>query len=104
MEIVPRIHLERPFLATKEANANKARLLLDVEVQAGTTGFEADLNKEFGSYRDPNKSKLIDSPPVLQFQLLDRVSGRPVLTRKIPLHIYEGRNWVRQQIDVPSPK
>src|ERR1035437_7844018 len=104
LEIVPRIHLERPFLATKEANANAARLLLDVEVQAGTTGFEAELNKEFGSYRDPRTSKLIVAPPELRFQLLDRVTGRAVLTRIIPLHIYEGRNWVRQEISVPSPK
>ena len=41
LEIVPRTHLERPFLATREANAPSARLLLDVEVQSGTTGFDA---------------------------------------------------------------
>ena len=104
LEIVPRIHLERPFLATKEANATAAKLLLDVEVQAGTTGSDADLNKAFGSYRDPRTSKLIVAPPELRFQLLDKVSGYPVFTKNIPLHIYEGRNWVRQEINVPSPK
>ena len=104
LEIVPRIHLERPFLATKETNGTSAKLLLDVEVQAGTTGFDADLNREFGHSRDAATSKLIELPPELRFQLMDRVSGRAVFTRNIPLHIYEGRNWVRQEIEIPSPK
>ena len=104
LEIVPRTHLERPFLATKEANTTTAKLLLEVEVQAGSTGFDADLNKEFGGYRDARTSELVASPPVLRFQLLDKLSGRPAFTRSIPLHIYEGRNWVKQEIDVPSPK
>ncbi len=104
LEIVPRTHLARPFLATLEANTTSARLLLDVEVQAGTTGFDANLNREFGSYRDARTSKPIQSPPALRFQLLDRLTSRAVFTRDIPLHIYEGRNWVRQEIDVPSPK
>jgi len=104
LEIVPRTHLERPFLATREASAASARLLLEVEVQSGTTGFDSDLNKEFGGYRNAWTSKPIATQPELRFQLLDRVSGHPVFTRNIALHIYEGRNWVRQEIDVPSPK
>jgi len=104
LEIVPRTHLERPFLATKEVNAAAAKLLLDVEVQAGTTGFDADLNKGFGSHRNAETSKPIVSPPVLRFQLLDKLTGRPAFTRDIPLHIFEGRNWIRQEVTVPSPK
>ena len=104
LEIVPQTHLAGPFLATLEANSKTARLLLDVEVQAGSTGFDANLNREFGSYRDARTSKAIASPPALRLQLLDRVTSRSVFTLDIPLHIYEGRNWVRQEIDVPSPK
>lgn len=104
LEIVPRTHLARPFVATLAASSASARLLVDVEIQAGTTGFDADLNKEFGSYRDPLTSKLLTTQPVLQFQLLDKASGRAVFTREFPLHLYEGRNWVRQEVDVPSPK
>ena len=104
LEVVPRTHLERPFLASMEANAASARLHLDVEVQVGTTGLSANLNHQFGSFRSPMASRLVESPPELRFQLIDKVSGHSVFTREIPLHIYEGRNWVRQEIDVPSPK
>lgn len=104
LEIVPRTHLARPFLATLAAGSASARLLLDVEIQAGTTGFDADLDKEFGSFRNPMTSKLLPVQPVLEFQLLDKASGHAVLTRDLPLHLYEGRNWVRQELDVPSPR
>ena len=113
LEIVPRTHLARPFLSTEEANTTTARLRLEVEVQAGTTGFETKLNDvpgydpaldQMGRYRNAFTSKAIDSPPVLRFQLLDKLTSRLVLTRNIPLQIYEGRNWVRQEIDVASPK
>jgi beta-mannosidase len=104
LEIAPRTHLERPFLATLEANRAQAKLLLDVEVQVGTTGFDANLNQEFGSFRDASTSKLAAAQPELQFQLLDKVTGRAVFTKNFALKIYEGRNWVHQEIEVPSPK
>ncbi len=47
LEIVPRTHLARPFLVTEEANNATARLLLNVEVQVGTTGFDAKLNESW---------------------------------------------------------
>lgn len=113
LEIVPRTHLARPFLSTAQANSTTARLHLDVEVDAGATGFDAKLNDvpgydpaldQMGRYRNAFTSKTVDSPPLLRFQLLDKLTSRPVLTQNIPLHIYEGRNWVRQEIDFASPK
>lgn len=104
LEIVPRIHMERPFVATLEAGGMAARLLLDVEVQAGTTGFEADLNRQFGAYRDSMTSKAMVGPRALRFELLDRATSRLAYVKEIPLRIYEGRNWVRQEITVPAPK
>ena len=80
-----------------------AKLFLNVEVQAGTTGLDANLN-QYGSLRSALSSKPVSSPPELRFELLDKASGHRVFTKSIPLHIYEGRNWVRQEIDVPSPK
>ena len=44
LEIVPRTHLARPFLSTEEANTTEARLVLNVEVQVNTTGFDTNLN------------------------------------------------------------
>jgi beta-mannosidase len=104
MEIVPRIHLERPFLVTEEASSALARLVLNVEVLANAIGLDTKLSDEVGSFRDAWTSKPIQDPPALQFQLLDKSTSRPVLRQIIPLRLYEGRNWARQEIKVPSPK
>jgi len=104
MEIVPRIHLERPFLVTEEASSALARLELSSEVLANASGLDTKLADEPGSFRDAWTSKAIEDPPALQFQLLDKATPRPVLSQTIPLRLFEGRNWASQEIRVPSPK
>ena len=104
MEIVPRIHLERPFLVTEEASSAMARLVLNVEVLANAIGLDTKLSNEVGGFRDARTARTIQDPPTLQFQLLDRTTSRPFLSQNIPLRLYEGRNWARQEIRVPSPK
>ena len=104
MEIVPRIHLERPFLVTEEASSAMARLVLNVEVLANVIGLDTKLSDEVGSFRDAWTSKPIQDPPTLQLQLLDKTTSRPVLSQNVSLHLYEGRNWVKQEIKFPSPK
>jgi beta-mannosidase len=104
LEIVPRVHLARPFLTTQEAGSTMARLLLNVEVLANTTALDTVLGKQVGRFRNAWTSKRLPSPPALQFQLRDKASSRVVVSRDIPLQLDEGRNWVRQEITVPSPK
>ena len=103
LEIVPRVHMARPFLVTERANTQMARLSLNIEVLANTTAFETVLGKQVGRFRNAWTSKTLPDPPLLRFQLRDKAS-RTVLARDIPLKLFEGRNWVSQKIDVPSPQ
>jgi beta-mannosidase len=104
IEILPRIHLERPFLVTDEASNALARLVLNVEVLANTPGLDTKVQDEVGSFRNAWTAKVIERPPALQIQFLEKTSSHPVLCQTIPLHLYEGRNWVKEQIQLPSPK
>ncbi len=104
IEVVPRIHLERPFLVTAEASNAAARLALNVEVLANTPGLGAKLESEPGSFRDAWTVRPIADPPALRIQILEKNNAHAVFSRAIPLHLYEGRNWVKEKIHLASPK
>jgi beta-mannosidase len=99
LEFVPRAHLERPFLVTTQANSREARLQLSAEVMVNSHSLEYRLSSaqdSFTSRRAPGLE--------LQVQLADKSGSGPVLTRTFPLDVYEGRNFTKAEIRVPSPK
>jgi beta-mannosidase len=104
IEIVPQVHLERPFLVTEEASNVRARLTLKLEVLANTPGLGTKLEEEVGTFRNSWTSRSLESPPTLQVQFLEKATSRLVLGREVPLQLYEGRNWVKEEIEIPSPK
>ena len=104
IEFAPRVHLERPFLVTKEATSALARLVLNVEVLANSAGLDTSLEKEVGNFRNAWTSPSVESPPTLRVQVLEKATSRLVLSRNFPLHLYEGRNWVKEEMAIPSPK
>jgi beta-mannosidase len=108
LEIVPRTHLERPFLVTEEVNSREARLRLSVEVLVNTHSLNFPLHSwnesMFEEYRNAWTSKPLETSPQFRVQLFDKRTSRQVLTQTVPLQLYEGRNWVEQEIRVPSPK
>jgi beta-mannosidase len=108
LEIVPHVHLERPFLVTKDVNANEAHLALTTEVLVNKNSLEFHLHPWhdhiLNNFRDTSSSRLAESPLELRVQFKEKDGDRPVLDQRFPLHMYEGRNWVQEQIQVPSPR
>lgn len=108
LEVVPRVHMERPYLVTEEATAENARLKLSVEVDVNIDSTKTDLHSwndaMLSSYRDSLKSAVVEDAPTLRIQLLDPASPAPVWSEDVPLHIYEGRNWVSHDIHLKSAK
>lgn len=108
LEMLPRTHLERPFLVTKEATGQLARLELTLEVLGNTQSLDSQLhpwtNTMFTGFRDPLTSKRIDRPLSLRVELIDKGSSRPSFVQSFPLEIFEGRNWVRHELRIPAPK
>ncbi len=108
LDIVPRTHLERPFLVTQEASRQEARLILTAEVLADTNSLAFRLhslkNEILETYRDGWTSKAVKRPLSLQVQFVEKGGSQPVLSQTFPLQIYEGRNWFKKEIRLPSPK
>ena len=108
LEVFPRIHLERPFLVTESASASEARISLSAEVFANSQSLECQLHPwkeaQLTTHRNGWTAKPVTIPVSIQVQFWDGSAPGPVFTRQFPLHIYEGRNWVKQDLLIPSPK
>lgn len=107
LEIVPPIHLERPFLVTTAASPQRAELRLSTEVFVRKHSLQFQLHP--ADNRILSRGTLdADVIPVrekiaLQIELTD-AQGRPALARTLPLDLVEGRNWVEQTLSVANPK
>jgi beta-mannosidase len=108
LEMTPKVHLARPFLVTTKAASAEASLSLKVEVLAGTTAVGTELHPwngtELVEIPDSSKAKSVEPALTLQMELTDKTTSQVVLKRKWPLKVNEGRNWVSEQVAVPSPR
>jgi len=110
LEIVPRVHLERPFLVTEGVTNGEARLALTVEVLAAAHSLESELHPwevrhvALPGFRNAWTSRLFGSRVTLDIQFNDKGSFKPIFQRSLPLRIYEGRNWVKDEIRIPGAK
>ncbi len=108
LESVPRVHIERPFLITRKADARRAELTLHVEVLAGTRSTEHSLRAEgHGAWRAkgrPWNAKRLSGNHTLLVELLDAGSGTRRLRVESPLDLYEGRNWIERDFSMAGPR
>ncbi|MGD0774783.1 MAG: sugar-binding domain-containing protein [Candidatus Solibacter sp.] len=106
VEIVPKAHVERPFLTTVSASAQQARLHLKAELLVGTQSLEHELhtwnNSILSIFRDASTSK--PQTVAMEVTLTERASGRIALSRKFDVQAWEGRNWIEQDLVVDAPK
>ena len=108
IEIVPDVHLERPYLTVNKVTANEARLHLSLEVLAGINS----LNKKLHPWNNtiihqPNEKgghfvKVTDKIEVVCDFLFQ---GNPVLTKTFTPELFKGTtNWLEEDLVVPNPK
>lgn len=108
LELVPRIHLERPFLVTRTATAQSAHLTLTVEVLSGRHSLEMQLHPPshniLGNYRSGVTGKPVNEPLDLLIEMREKDTGRRALSERRRLALYEGCNWVRQEVRLLNPR
>lgn len=107
IEIVPDFHLERPYLTTKSIKGNKAQLHLSCEVFAKAHSLQQQLHPWYNAQiNHPNekgsKYQPIEEKLTVSVELMD---GKKIIFKKeIPLKLYQGRNWIEQDLVLPNPK
>lgn len=107
LEIAPKVHLERPYLVTKNIKDNKAHLHLSTEIFANTHSLQKQLHPWNNTQlRHPGEKGYSFIPVADKINLLvDFFSGKEKnFSKEIPLNVYEGRNWIEEDITLPNPE
>lgn len=107
LEIVPAVHIERPFLKTLSASAEEAMLEISSEVNCGAHSGQFELNRWdnhiLRDMRDHFHSLPGPDGMSLRIEMVEAHSGRLAANQTLPLHLYEGRNWLTQTLHVAQP-
>ncbi len=108
VEIVPKVHLERPFLTTRSADTRSARLHLSVEVLNGQHSLEFQLhptgNTQMRYYADWWNLRKNAKALTLEVVLEDKASGAVAFRKTVSVEALPGRNWVEEDLLLPNPK
>lgn len=107
IEIVPQVHLERPYLVTRSVTGNAAVLHLSTEILAKTTSLKSLLHPwRNAQIHHPDAKGKPFVPVDGKFSAVVKFmrKGSATVTKEFPLTIYEGKNWLEQEIMIPNPK
>ncbi|HBL76481.1 MAG TPA: beta-mannosidase [Prolixibacteraceae bacterium] len=107
IEIVPTFHIERPFLKTLSANTEKAVIHLSSEIFTSKNSLQLQLhpwNRAQMNHPNEKGNSYIPVNENLHVQI-EFLSGNTVaFSKEFPLKLYEGRNWLEQDIVISNPK
>ena len=107
MEILPKIHLERPYLTTASVTPGKATLNLSVEVLANINQLEEVLYPDSNvEVRHPGDAGYVFRPIEGKTSIVvDLYDGnRKALSEEFQVEVFKGRNWIDRRLEVANPK
>lgn len=107
LELVPKIHLERPYLVTQSVTPEKALLRLTAEVLVNEHSLQQSLHPWNNTQlRHPDEKGYAFRPVKQSVQLMVELldGSRSVSRKTIPLQVFEGRNWVAHDLQVDRPQ
>jgi beta-mannosidase len=109
VEIVPKAHLERPFLATEAASAASANLTLSAEVFLDSHTHQYALHStgqnRFTHFVNSHTARPAGDPVSLRLTLRNPASGAVEFQHTTaPSRPPQGRSWIEQQFTVRSPR
>lgn len=106
MEIVPKTHIERPFITTRKVDDKKALLYLSAELFVNTNSLLQQLHPWGNAQiRHPNEKGYVFIPDTDKLSLIVDFfnKGQKKFTKEILVKAYEGRNWIDDSLEVPDP-
>lgn len=107
IEILPAFHLERPFLKTLSVNNGSAVVHLSTEILANKNSLQYQLHPWHNTQLNhPNEKGTVYIPinESLEVNVEFLQNSKVAFSKVIPLSLFEGRNWVEQDLTIASPK
>lgn len=107
IDIIPAIHIERPYLQTRSISDEEASLHLSCELLANQHSLELNLHPwKNQQINHPNEKGNVlmplNDPLVIQVNFMQ--DGQLAHTVELEAKAYEGRVWVEEDINLPNPK
>ncbi|WP_149244142.1 glycosyl hydrolase 2 galactose-binding domain-containing protein [Dyadobacter sp. 32] len=107
LEVVPKVHLERPYMTTVTSSDKKADLHLSMEVLANEVSTNLKLhpwNNTQLDHPDNFGQKFEDVPGSYTVEMELLFDGKAVSKQNWKIALTQGRNWVEKDITLPNPK
>lgn len=109
IEILPKYHIERPFLSTKSISNDNAVLELSLEIFSGKNSLDYELHPKgnvqisnFSSPKSAVQNKKVDDKISVTIEL--KYDGKVAFFRELFPYVIEGRCWLEEKFNVPNPK
>lgn len=108
VEILPKAHLERPFVVTESASPTEARLRLSVELLVNTHSNLHAIHPggaaRFTRFLNSWTAQKAPQPLAIKVAIKEAGDGRETYSETIPAGALAGRTWVQTAIAIRSPK
>ncbi|WP_128548103.1 glycoside hydrolase family 2 protein [Larkinella soli] len=107
LEIVPPIHLERPYLTTKSVSGRSAQLHLSAELFGRAHSLQKQLHPWNNTQLNhPNEKGTSFRPLADKLSVLVEFTfgGGTALTKEFPVTAYEGRIWLEEDLSLPDAR
>lgn len=105
VEMVPKTHVERPFITTEKIEGSKAMLHLSTELFVNTHSLKQQQHPwNNAQIRHPNEAgyPFVAATDRLSLQVEFYNKGQQKFSKEIPVHVYEGRNWIDDGFEIPN--
>ncbi|MBQ0006461.1 MAG: hypothetical protein KBS57_03550, partial [Alistipes sp.] len=106
LEILPKYHIERPYLVTEKISDGKATLQFSAELFSGTSSNDYSLG-EGNIVHSTNPLNLIQDKPVkddITVRLIFRDGENIAYEKVFKPYVIEGRCWMEESFDLDHPK
>lgn len=107
LEILPQVHMERPYLTTRSVSGNSATLHLSMELLAETNSLQHTLHPwQNAQIHHPNEKGKPFIPVKGNYVVMVSFlhEGKEVFRKDFPVTLYKGRNWLEQDLEIPNPR
>lgn len=106
IELVPKAHIERPYVHTKRISANEAVISFSAEVFVNAHSLQYRMHPSGNAIlsRGIPTTKLEEVEKPLALEITWVYQGKVVYAKKIPLQVFEGRTWVNEELVIENPK
>ncbi len=106
IELLPHVHIERPFVYTKSVGENSAIISAEVEILAYLHSAKHQPHgwRNGILYRGTSENDVVPANGSFELEIEMSDAEGTLFKKRFPLSVHKGRNWFSTEIGVENPK